>query len=201
VREPFVTLPAAIPIVLADSNVLYSRTLRDYLLYAAEQEIVNVNWSQTILDEVTEHLVANLSSFTDASAEALVTALAEAFPDALVEPTGTDYALLTGLVLPDEDDRHVIAAALAADARIICTSNVRHFPTVLTSQFGMVVATPDELFTQLIYNHMPQMVAAHRAAVNNFNHATDESTITALRRAGAPKTASLMAGALGIATA
>lgn len=31
-----------IRIVLADANVLYSRVLRDYLLYAADQEIIAI---------------------------------------------------------------------------------------------------------------------------------------------------------------
>lgn len=45
-----------IRIVLADANVLYSRVLRDYLLYAADQEIIAIAWSPEILAEVTEHL-------------------------------------------------------------------------------------------------------------------------------------------------
>jgi predicted nucleic acid-binding protein len=196
--EGLVILPAAVQIVLADANVLYSRVLRDYLLYAAEQEIVNVNWSQEILDEVTSHLVGNIPGFTDESARVLVAALTDTFPDALVEPAEADYALLADVALPDEDDRHVIAAALAADAQVVCTSNVKHFPLAVMAGLGLVAMTPDELFTQLAYSHLPQMIAAHRAAIANFARATDESTITALRRAGAPKTADLMAGALGL---
>lgn len=38
-----------IRVVLADANVLYSRVLRDYLLYAADQEIVAIAWSPQIL--------------------------------------------------------------------------------------------------------------------------------------------------------
>ncbi|WP_239346993.1 MULTISPECIES: hypothetical protein [unclassified Frankia] len=38
-----------IRIVLADANVLYSRVLRDYLLYAADQEIIAITWSAAIL--------------------------------------------------------------------------------------------------------------------------------------------------------
>lgn len=46
-------------VVLGDANVLYSRVLRDYLLYAADQEVIST-WSGRILDEVTRHLVANV---------------------------------------------------------------------------------------------------------------------------------------------
>jgi len=38
-----------IRVVLADANVLYSRVLRDFLLYAADQEIVAIAWSSQIL--------------------------------------------------------------------------------------------------------------------------------------------------------
>lgn len=45
-----VDLPAASRVVLADANVLYSRVLRDYLLYAADEEIIAIAWSRGILD-------------------------------------------------------------------------------------------------------------------------------------------------------
>ena len=196
--QPVVPLPVAIQVVLADANVLYSRVLRDYLLYAAEQEIVNVNWSQAILDDVVEHLVANVTGFTEESGKALLDALTEAFPDALVEPTANDYRRFADVTLPDEDDRHVIAAALAADARIICTNNIKHFPAEVMTRLGLITLTPDELFTQLIFNYMPQMAAAHRATVDGLGHATNQSTMDALRRARAPKTADLMSRMLGI---
>lgn len=38
-----------IRVILADANVLYSRVLRDYLLYAADQEIISIAWSAEIL--------------------------------------------------------------------------------------------------------------------------------------------------------
>ena len=52
-----------IRVVLADANVLYSRVLRDYLLYAADQEIIAITWSEQILAEVIEHLEQNVAGF------------------------------------------------------------------------------------------------------------------------------------------
>lgn len=75
-----------IRIVLADANVLYSRVLRDYLLYAADQESIAVTWSPQILAEVTEHLRRNVAGFDDAAAQRLVHAMNSAFPFAEVEP-------------------------------------------------------------------------------------------------------------------
>lgn len=70
-----VELPAAIRVVLADANVLYSRVLRDYLLYAADQEIIAVAWSRGILDEITKHLVTNMAGFTAQAGVRLVDAM------------------------------------------------------------------------------------------------------------------------------
>lgn len=66
--------------VLADANVLYSRVLRDYLLYAADQEVLSIAWSADILGEVTENLIANRADFTIDSARRLVNAMNNAFP-------------------------------------------------------------------------------------------------------------------------
>ena len=196
--DPLIVLPATISVVLADANVLYSRSLRDYLLYAAEQEIVNVRWSQAILDDVTQHLTANLPNFDQAAACHLVSLMEDTFPLAKVEPSQRDFSRLESITLPDEDDRSVIAAAIAADATIICTNNLKHFPAVVLHRFNMLAVPPDDLFTQLIYTHMAEMVAAHRAVVAAFPRATDESTLSALRRARAFKTADLMASCLGL---
>jgi hypothetical protein len=92
-------------VVLGDANVLYSRVLRDYLLYAADQEVISIAWSGTILDEVTRHLVANVPGFTEESGKRLVSAMSAAFPYAEVEPTVEHYQRLGGLWIPDEDDR------------------------------------------------------------------------------------------------
>ncbi|MDR1449307.1 MAG: hypothetical protein LBI84_03740 [Propionibacteriaceae bacterium] len=68
----FVAPPPPIQIVLADACVLYSRVLRDYLLYAAEEEVISVRWSRAILDEMTRHLVSNVAGFTEESVCRLV---------------------------------------------------------------------------------------------------------------------------------
>jgi predicted nucleic acid-binding protein len=187
-----------IRVVLADANVLYSRVLRDYLLYAADQEIIAITWSPEILAEVTEHLKQNIVGFDDAAAERLVRAMNRAFPLAEVKPGDEHLRMLADLPLPDEDDRHVLAAALAAEATVLCTSNTKDFPQSVIEPLGIEVATPDQLLGRLVAEFEPQMLAAHRTAVALLNGATDESTVNALRRAGAPETAALMASLLGI---
>lgn len=89
-----------IRIVLADANVLYSRVLRDYLLYAADQEIIAIAWSPEILAEVTEHLGQNVAGFDDAAAERLERAMNRAFPFAEIEPGEEHLRMLAEVALP-----------------------------------------------------------------------------------------------------
>jgi hypothetical protein len=66
-------------IVFADANVLYSRVLRDYLLYSATEEVITVVWSRAVLDEIAEHLSKNILGFTHEAAERLLTNMTSFF--------------------------------------------------------------------------------------------------------------------------
>jgi predicted nucleic acid-binding protein len=184
-------------VVLGDANVLYPRVLREHLLYAADQEVISIAWSGTILDEVTRHLIANVPGFTEESGKRLVSAMNAAFPYAEVEPTVEHYQRLRGYSLPDEGDRHVLAAAVAAEATVLCTANTKDFPESVTASLGVETMTSDALLCVLITEFEPQMLAAHAAAVASLRGATDASTIVALGRAGAPAAAAQMAALLG----
>jgi predicted nucleic acid-binding protein len=177
---------------LADANVLYSRVLRDYLLYSVRAKLISVAWSQAILNEMTEHLMANRASFTQESANRLIQAINTTFPHAQHDPGDSQYQELALIKLPDEGDRHVIAAALAADASFICTNNVKDFPSTVLGPLGLTVITPDNLLSQLVREHPRSMLWVHRISTENLNGATDQSTVAALRRTAAPETANLM---------
>lgn len=80
-------VPGSKKVVLGDANVLYSRVLRDYLVYASDEEAIAIRWSTEILDEVVEHLVANRPTFMTKSGARLVSLLNAAYPNAQVEMT------------------------------------------------------------------------------------------------------------------
>ena len=79
-----------------------------------------------------------------------------ALPDACVfgyEP------LIAGLELPDPDDRHVLAAAIAGEADVIVTLNLKDFPVKYLQQFGIDVQHPDE-FCSFLFDLDPAAVVS-----------------------------------------
>ena len=190
-------IPSHVHIVVADANVLYSRVSRDYLLIAAEHEIIQIHWSPQILTDMTDHLAANRPTFDRAAAERLTAAMTRTFPNALITPQPEHLACLEQYTLPDDDDRDVMATALAAEADIICTNNIKHFPSMVMDDLGLIAMTADALFLLLMDEYLPQMIDTHRTTVAHLHGATDYSTLAALRKAGASATAYHMARVLG----
>ncbi len=71
----------------------------------------------------------------------------EAIRDGLVE--GYE-ALIPGLTLPDPDDRHVLAAAICAGAKVIVTFNLSDFPSEVLQPLRIEAQHPDEFITRLL---------------------------------------------------
>lgn len=153
-------------VVLADANVLYSRVLRDYLLYGMTEGLVRIRWSREILREVVEHLAANLDTFDESSGARLVAAMNLAFPHSQIDLTPEAVAAVRHLTLPDPNDRHVIAAAVAAEVDLICTDDRTGFPPKVMADFGIDITTPDSLLSALIEQAPVAMLNAHRMAVS-----------------------------------
>ncbi len=87
-----------------------------------------------------------------------------AFPDALVE----NYeGLIKQLELPDENDRHVLAAAIKTNANIIVTNNLKDFPANYLESFGIKVKNTDDFLTDIIDLNQEQAVAAFKEMVLN----------------------------------
>lgn len=68
----------------------------------------------------------------------------EAFEEALV--AGWEE-LEPGIHLPDEDDRHVVAAAVRGGAQGIITANAKDFPVSALEPLGLAAVHPDDLRT------------------------------------------------------
>jgi hypothetical protein len=79
------------------------------------------------------------------------------FQDACVE--GYEHLIKT-IVLPDADDRHVLAAAIHCGARIIVTANLRDFPDTTLAGLEIEAVHPDTFILGLLETDQAQVIAA-----------------------------------------
>lgn len=100
----------SLSVTLADANILVSRTLRDYFVYAGKAGALDLRWSNSILDETTRNLIAKFG-LTSEDAAVLVTRLDLYLPRALIETRKRDEITVAKVEM-DDKDRHVLAAAL-----------------------------------------------------------------------------------------
>jgi len=128
-----------------DTNVIYPIEIRDILLWFAHYHLYTPKWSKHIFSEWVE--VMKRHNIPPEEITKRFTRVDQAFPDAHVQ----NYEpLIPGLELPDEKDKHVLAAAIKANAHIIVTNNLKHFPEVYLSSFGLIAQKADDFVTDLI---------------------------------------------------
>lgn len=137
-------------IVVYDANVLYPSTLRDVLIRVGLARLVQPKWTDRILDEVFRNLRTNRPDLDPARLDRTRRLMNDAIRD--VSVTGYEH-LIAQIELPDPDDRHVVAAAIHADAQLIITKNMRDFPAEALSPWDVEVQHPDDFLTELHKGH------------------------------------------------
>ena len=123
--------------VLLDTCVLYPAHLRDTLLRLTERGLFRALWSADIIGELRRNLVE--AGVDPSAVDHLVFEMRGAFPDAEV----TGYRSLVDSMTCDPKDRHVLAAAVRADANAIVTFNVSDFPPNSVDPYEIEVVHPD----------------------------------------------------------
>jgi predicted nucleic acid-binding protein len=136
--------------VVYDACVLYPSIVRDVLIRVAIEGTVRAHWSDRILDEVFRNLKKNRPDLDPAKLDRTRSLMEDAIEDANV--TGYE-SIIDGLVLPDPDDRHVLAAAIRAGAQVIVTDNLKHCPAAALDPFGISAKGSDDF---LVDQYLPQ---------------------------------------------
>lgn len=134
-------------IVIYDSCVLYSAPLRDLFMRLALTDLFHAKWTQEIHKEWMRNLLKNRPDLTAERLELVKTKMDMHVRDCLVDGY---QELINGIKLPDPNDRHVLAAAIKANAQIIVTYNISDFPSTDLSKFEIEAQHPDDFLRHLL---------------------------------------------------
>jgi hypothetical protein len=128
-------------VVVYDACVLFPNTLRDLLIRVSMAGLVQAKWTVEILDEMEVALRSRRPELEPDRLKRIRKLMIRAVPDCLVE--GYE-GLADGLKIPDEGDRHVIAAAKHAGAQLIVTNNLKDFPSEQLAQLHLEAKSADD---------------------------------------------------------
>ncbi|HJQ57165.1 MAG TPA: PIN domain-containing protein [Vineibacter sp.] len=141
-------------IAVFDACILYPFHLRNIVVQAAVDRLIDARWTDAIHDEWCRNLVAAVPAIPAARLENTRRLMNEALPTAMVQGYENHVAAVN---LPDPDDRHVVAAGIAAGAAVILTWNLRHFPVRELKTFGLRATTPDA-FLSVLHDQAPDLL-------------------------------------------
>lgn len=170
--------------VLLDANVLFPTVLREIVLGVAAAGGFVPLWSPRILEEWAR-ATRRLPDGAEGVARAEIALLRADWPGAeIVPPAG----LAETLALPDPDDRHVLAAAIAGRADILLTFNRADFPPRALAAHGLLPRDPDHHLAELQRGgfDVAAVVEAVRARTERIS-GRDQPLRPLLKRAGLPR--------------
>ncbi|WP_138469912.1 RSP_2648 family PIN domain-containing protein [Poseidonocella sp. HB161398] len=162
-----------------DACVLFPTLTRGLLLDAAAAGVFTPLWSPRIAFEWT-HAAGRETPAAEVAAEAAM--LAARWPGAEVAlPDGLEATLS----LPDPDDIHVLAAAIAGEAQAIVTFNMRDFPGRTLARHGVTPWHPDSFLLEALREAEAPMLDALRARLSGLRDG--DSPRALLKRARLPR--------------
>lgn len=126
--------------VIYDACVLYPAPLRDLLMQLALTDLFKARWTDHIHEEWIVALLRR-NKYDRKILERTRDLMDASVRDAKV--FGYEN-LIDALVLPDPNDRHVLAAAIKAGANAIVTFNLKDFPSDVLASYGIEAIHPDE---------------------------------------------------------
>lgn len=176
---------------LLDANVLYPAPLRDYLLHLANLNLYKPKWSSEIQEEWIRNLLLNRKDLNNEALDKTRLAMDNAFPDANVEKYNK---IISGIKLPDDGDRHIVAAAIKGRADVIVTFNLKDFPKSEMSTYDLEVQSPDEFISNLINLDTKKCMKALENQVKSLKNPpkTKEDVLETLKRCSLIKSVNLL---------
>jgi len=153
------------PVAVYDANVLFSASLRDFVVWLGIERACHPIWTETIHSEWMENVLLKRSETQRSKLERTRDLMNSNLSSALV----TNYeSLIPTLTLPDENDRHVLAAAIRGEANHIVTFNLKDFPPNILGQYEIAAIHPDDFVIALLEANPETVLKAanqHRASL------------------------------------
>lgn len=176
------------PVVL-DACVLLPMATCDLLLRIADAKEYRALWSQGILDEVERNLRTTFN-LTPERARWRVGNMQRHFPDAQV----LGYESLIPNMSNDPKDRHVLAAAVRANADLIVTFNLKDFPQSALAPYDISAVHPDVFLCDQFDLNPPKVKQIAEDIVRDMKNPsmTHSEYLEGLKRAGLPNFAELL---------
>jgi hypothetical protein len=128
---------------ILDANVMFPVNVFDILAQFCIEGLFTAKWSQDIDDEWTKNLLESRVDLTQDQVFRKRDRQRIALPDWEVEKEKYQ-PLIEAIHLPDLNDRHVLAAAIAGHADSIVTFNIKDFPNQALDQYDIEAIHPDD---------------------------------------------------------
>ncbi|MFN4232799.1 MAG: PIN domain-containing protein [Thermus sp.] len=129
--------------------MLYPASIRNLLVGLALKDLVRLRWSERVQEEWIANLLRNRPDLEEKRLRQLALQITGALESQ--EPLVVGYENFIPLIdLPDVNDRHVVAAAVAGKAEAILTFNLKDFPQSVLEAWDLVAYNPDEYLMELL---------------------------------------------------
>lgn len=178
-------------IAVLDACVLFPAPIRDLLMHLALLDVFQAKWTEQIHEEWIRNLLRVRPDLSRRQLNRTRDLMNSHVRDCLV--SGYE-SLIDDIALPDQDDRHVVAAAIHCGAEGIVTFNIRDFPSSAIKEYGLIAISPDEfIFGLAKLDHEKFMIAFERQLASLRNPMRTRSELTSsFRKLGLKKTARLI---------
>ncbi len=177
--------------VVFDANVLYPAPLRSILIYLATTGMFRARWTLDIHDEWIRNLLIKRVDLNKEQLQIQRDLMIKAIPDSLV----TGYQpIIGGLELPDPNDRHVLAAAIRANAEVIVTANLKDFPDKALNEYNCIALHPDDFIMDLLDLNSAKTITTFKKDRNHYLNPpyTPDEYLDILKRQGLTNTVAIL---------
>ena len=169
--------------VMLDGCALVCDPVRDVLLWSAWLALFRPVWSADVIGELRAMRIERFK-LPPARADYSIEQMRKAFPEAEIG----GYTALIPVMTNDQRKRHVLAAAIVANAHVIVTDDLEHFGIAACENYDIEALTADEFLRDLLELDADRMieVLATVQARREMGPVTIDELLAELEASGCP---------------